>query len=293
MSKFLLRSARFVGFFLVFSVLINALYLVFISTGSFNVRNRLISMRFDNPDYDLLVLGASTTSDGVDSELLTERGFKAYNLAIGGSNVRTSFTQFMEYLDRYEKKPEYVILGVNSLLERDFDRGEIHPIVEFTMKDHKYTLKDIPILKFRWLAFEISKILVSKEHRSARLVQGQIRTKKKVLDESELKDQYLDLELFKSSRWLGEFARVCDERGIRLFVVEMPGYNDTRNLSAFGPFTITLANSHIVEVYNFNSQQITEVYDPYDDWVGNSHLNQYGAVKFTNMLVDSLLTDVQ
>lgn len=250
-------------------------------------------MRFENPDYDLLVLGASTTSDGVDAELLSSHGQKSYNLAIGGSNVRTSFIQFDEYLKRYEHKPNYVFLGVNSVMEKDLDKGEIHPIVEVTMMDHKFSLEDIPILKFRWLAFELSKMFFSKDHRQAKLVQGQIRTGKTVTDISEFKDQYLDLEMFRSSIWLGEFARLCDEQGIELYVIEMPGYRETRNISDFGPFAITLDNSLTANVYNFNSQQITEVFDPDLDWLGNSHLNQKGAELFTNMLIDSLFNDLQ
>jgi hypothetical protein len=293
MKKFLIRSLRFVGFFLIFFILFNALYLAFLTQTSFNVKNRLTSLRFNKPDYDILVLGASTTSDGVDTELLTRSGFKSYNMAIGGSNVRTSFIQFQEYLERYDQKPEYVLLGVNSILEKDFDKGDVHPIVEVTMKDHKFTIEDIPISKFRWLAFEVAKMLVSKEHRKAELVQGQIRSGKTVGDYTGFRDQYLDLELFKSSVWLGQFASVCHQNGIKLFVIEMPGYRDTQNLSEYGPITITLDNNFTANVYNFNTRQIAEAFDPDLDWVGNSHLNQRGAVKFTNMLIDSLLIDLQ
>lgn len=288
MKKFLLRSAGFAAFLIVFFILLNAIYVAVLTSASFNVKNRLESLRFDNPDYKLLVLGASTTSDGVDTKLLSENGFKSYNLAIGGSTVRTSYIQLEEYLERYANKPEYVFLGVNSTVERDFDKGGIHPIIEVTMKGHNFGIEDIPISKFRWLAFEISKRFVSKDHRNTTLVQGQLRIQRTVKDVSAFKDQYLDLQIFESSVWLGEIARLCTQNGIELFIIEMPGYRATQNLSEFGPYEITSDNGYKAQVYNFNSRQISEAFDSDRDWLGESHLNQGGAAKFTEMLIDTL-----
>jgi len=291
MKKFLLKSAGFVTFFIVFFIVFNALFLALITTASWSFKNRLESIQFDNPDYDLLILGASTTGDGVDAELLTEHGFKSYNMAIGGSTPQTSYIQLQEYLTNYTHKPEYIIFGVNSVMEKDFDRDGIHPIIELTMEDHKFRVEDIPISKFRWLAFEVFKRLVSKDHRNARLVQGQLRIEKTVKDISAYKDQYLDMQIFESSFWLEETARLCSENDIELFVVEMPGYRETQNLSGFGPYTIAYDGEFKADVYNFNSRQISEAFDPDQDWIGNSHLNQQGAAKFTDMLIDSLFEE--
>ena len=288
MKKFLLKSAGFVSFFIAFFILINAIYVAVLIVASFNVENRLESLQFVNPDYNLLVLGASTTSDGVDTELLSENGFKSYNLAIGGSTVRTSYIQLEEYIERYAIKPKYVFLGVNSTMEGDLDKGGIHPIIEVTMKDHNFSIEDIPISKFRWLAFEISKRLVSKDHRNTSLVQGQLRIQRTVKDISAYKEQYLDLQIFESSIWLGEIARLCTQNEIGLFIIEMPGYRETQNLSEFGPYEITLENGYTANVYNFNSRYIADEFDSDHDWLGNSHLNQRGAVKFTDMLIDAL-----
>jgi len=291
MKKFLLKSAGFVTFFIAFFIVINALFLALITTASWSVRNRLESIRFDNPDYDLLVLGASTTGDGVDAELLSEHGFKSYNMAIGGSTPETSYVQLEEYLTAYAQKPEYVIFGVNSVMEGDFDTGGIHPIIEFTMKDHKFRIEDIPISKFRWLGFEVFKRLVSKDHRNARLVQGQLRIDKIVPDISSYRDQDLDMKIFESSYWVGETVRLCSENGIELFIVEMPGYKKTQNTSGYGPYAVSYGDELTAYIYNFNSRQIGGAFDPELDWIGNSHLNQQGAAKFTEMLYQALLKD--
>jgi hypothetical protein len=288
MKKFLLRSAGFVAFFIVFFALLNTLFLVVITSASWSFKNRLESLQFEDPDYDLLVLGASTTGDGVDTKFLGDNGIKSYNMAIGGSSPLTSYIQLEEYLSMYSHKPKYVIMGVNSTMEWDFDREGIHPIIEVTMEGHKFGIEDIPISKFRWLGFEVFKRLINKDHRTAKLVEGQLRIKKQVKDRTRFIDQELDLQLFESSYWLGEIARLCDENELELFIVEMPGYRETQNLSEFGPYPIYYENGSSALVCNFNTREIVEGIDPDLDWVGNSHLNLYGAEKFTSMLLESL-----
>ena len=72
-------------------------------------------MQFEDPDFDLLVLGASTSFDAFDAELLTENGIKSYNLGMGGTTIKTSYIQLKEYLESYTVKPEYVLLGHTTL----------------------------------------------------------------------------------------------------------------------------------------------------------------------------------
>lgn len=288
MKKFLVRSAGFVVFFIVFFAVLNALFLFVITSASWSFKNRLESLQFEDPDYELLVLGASTTGDGVDSELLGEHGVKSYNMAIGGSTPQTSYMQLEEYLAMYTHKPKYVIMGTNSTMEWDFDREGIHPIIEVTMEGHKFGIEDIPISKFRWLGFEVFKRLINKDHRTAKLVEGQLRIEKQVRDRTRFIDQELEIQLFEDSHWLGEIARLCGENDIKFFIVEMPGYRETQNLSKFGPYPISYDNGYSALLCNFNSREIVEGIDPDLDWVGNSHLNLHGAHKFTSILIDSL-----
>lgn len=276
------------AFFIVFFALLNALFLFIITSASWSFKNRLESLQFEDPDYELLVLGASTTGDGVDSKLLGEHGIKSYNMAIGGSTPQTSYIQLEEYLAMYTHKPKYVIMGTNSTMEWDFDREGIHPIIEVTMEGHKFGIADIPISKFRWLGFEVFKRLINKDHRTAKLVEGQLRIEKTVKDRTRFIDQELDIQLFEDSHWLGEIARLCGENDIKYFIVEMPGYRETQNLSGFGPYPIRYGNGYNALVCNFNSREIVEGIDPDLDWVGNSHLNLHGAHKFTSILIDSM-----
>jgi hypothetical protein len=288
MKKFLIKSGIFVAFFLIFSVLANCIFLLIIIKTDFDFKKRLESVKLIKPDFNVLVLGASTALDGFDTELLTTNGFKAYNLALGGASIRTSILQLEEYLDICSKKPDYIIIGLNSQLVQTFDEDEINPIVEVTAKGYHFGLRDVPIVKLQWLGTEFLKKVVSKDIRQARLSYGQLRTERKKTDQTAFQQLDLNISMFKSSYWLGELSKTCHDHAIRLMIIEMPGFLETRNISSIGPHKITFPNGYHSYLYNFNSIEFCDFFDPSEDWLGNSHLNRFGAEKFTMALLPYL-----
>lgn len=286
MKKFVIKSIIFAVFFAVFFVLINVLYIGIIASTDCNFIKRFEALKFDNPDFELLVLGASLPQDGIDTELLTSHGIKSYNTTIDGSSVRTNYIQLDEYLTQYSKRPKYVLLGLNSTLEKSFDDDEIHPLVEFTMKGHDYKLNDVPILKFKWLGFEFLKKIVSSKHRNAKLSYGQLKFQKIDPDNTNYNGSYLNIQKFESSHWIGEITELCTKNRIELIILEMPGYMEIQNQSEIGPYKLTFNNGYSANLYNFNSKDFCIIFDSQRDWIGNSHLNEFGAVKFTKELIN-------
>lgn len=288
MKKFLYKSLKFTAFAAVFFAILNVLYFGIVVKRSLEFRKRTESLRFDNPDFDLLIIGASTSFDAFDTELLTANGIKSYNMAMGGSSVKANYIQLKEYLDLYSSKPEYVLLGLNAPLMQTFDDELVNPIIEVTMEDHKFCLNDAPILKFKWLGFEFLKSIVSENHRQARMVLGQLKFQKTIPDQTPYRDQELDINEYESSFWVGEVVRLCDDNEIELIIIEMPGYKVTQNQSETGLHKISFNNGHTANLYNFNSQEFSSMFDSNVDWIGNSHLNEYGAIKFTNVIINLL-----
>lgn len=294
MKKFIFKSIYFVGYFIIFFALVNALFLGIIVSTDFDFRKRIESIKFENPDFELLALGASLGLDGIDAELLTDLGVKSYNLSIGGSSIKTNYFQLKEYLTICSKKPKTVILCLSSYLDTFNDPNDevIHPIVEFTMKDYKFGLNDLPILKFKWLGFEFLKKLVSSTHRKAELSYGQLKFQKTISDHTSFNNAPLVLENFTSAHWIEELANLCNQNGIELIVLDMPGYNEARNLDEIGPYTLVFDNGDSAKLYNFRSKEFCEIFDADKDWVGNSHLNEFGAEKFTGELYRVLTENV-
>ncbi len=130
MKKFLYKSLKFTEFAAVFFAILNVLYFGIVIKRSLEFRKRTESLRFDNTDFDLLIIGASTSFDAFDTELLTANGIKSYNLAMGGSSVKANYIQLKEYLDLYSSKPEYVLLGLNAPLMQTFD-DELVNLINF------------------------------------------------------------------------------------------------------------------------------------------------------------------
>lgn len=278
------KALYFLLFFIAFSIVMNSIYLLVIARTDWNFAKRIESLRWDNPDFEAVVLGTSLADYGVDAQLLTDNGLKSFNLALVGGSMRTNYIQLEEYVSKYEKAPKYVLFFINSYLE-DFGEVTIQPLVEFTMKGQKIDLKDVPISKFQWQTHELLKKAFSSEYRSGYTACGQTRRKRVTADNSEYQDILLDIEEVESAKYIGEMAKLCTQHGIRFIVFEIPGVKETQNLSEIGPYTLSFKNGASAELYNFNSQEFCKFIDSQEDWSGLSHFNERGAAKFSQELL--------
>jgi hypothetical protein len=284
MKKFAGRLFVFGLFFVLFFILINFFYLVIIAFTDWDFIKRLEFLKFDNPDFELLVFGNSFSEYGIDTELLNSQGIKSYNMALVGSSHQTSYIQLNEYLAKCSKRPQYVLLCINSF-EYTFNNAGIQPIVEFTMKDHVYGVNDIPVSKFRWLGLEFLKKIVNSKYRKVKINYGQIKYPFVTSDNSDFKELYLNTQKIESSHWIGEIAKFCNQNGLELIIAEMPGMKETQNLSEIGPYILHFNNGFSAVLYNFGSRDFCKFIDARKDWGGMSHFNQFGAAKFTKELI--------
>jgi hypothetical protein len=287
MNKFLIRLSVCSFFFMIYFSIINLLFLGIIVYTDFDFRKRLETLKFENPNFELLVLGKSLALDGIDTELLTSNGIKSYNLALGGSSLRSNYVQLDEYLKKCGTRPKYVLLGLATYMGIS-DGDDIHPVVEFTMNNHKYNIHDLPLIKFQWLGAEFAKKIVSKSHRNAKLSYGQLKFQRITPDYTNYNNSRLELKHFEDSKYIGEITKICSQNGIELIILEMPGFKNTQNSSEVGPYLLNLKNGHSVYLYNFNSKQFGEIFTSDKDWIANSHLNESGATKFTKELIKFL-----
>lgn len=289
--KILIRKILFfVLFFILFTVIINTVFLFIIAFTDWDFIKRRESLNFDEPGYKVLVLGTSLAEYGIDTELLTANNLKSYNLSFVGSSIKTNYIQLEEYLSRYQVKPDYVLLGVNSFLER-FDNDGIQPVVEFTMKGHRFGIKDLPISKFNWAGMELIKKFFMSKYRQTYVSFGQKKCTYYVPDMSDYNEILLDLEKYKSAYWIGKISQLCSGSGIRLILIEMPGINETQNTSPLGPYEIEYDRGGIATLFNFNNREFCDFINDDSDWAGLSHFNMYGARKFTSELLKTVFSN--
>lgn len=290
MKIFIKKILWFVLFFAVFTVFINTVFLTVIAFTDWDFIKRRESLNFDNPAFEVLVFGTSLAEYGIDTELLSANGLESYNLSFVGSNIKTNFIQLEEYLTRYKVKPSVVLVGVNSFLE-NFNHDGIQPVIEFTMKGHKYGIRDFPISKFNWAGMELLKKLLRTKYRQTYLSYGQKKCSYSVPDRSNINDHILDINEYESAVWIREISRLCSDYGIELILIEMPGVRDTQNISPVGPYTISYNNGDSAVLYNFNHSEFCNFIDYEADWAGLSHFNKFGAEKFTRELLVRVFND--
>jgi hypothetical protein len=275
--------------FSLFFAVLNALYLYACILGDWNFAKRIEAISFKSPNYKCIVLGNSLTMDGIDSELLSIRTQSTYNLSIGGSSLKTNLIQLQEYLRIANEDPKTVILGLGSYIN-NFQSENINPIVEFTMENHQYGIKDLPMIKFRWIIFELLKKVISADHRNAEIIEGQLRISRMVEDTTKNTDPLpsLPIDDYQNSLYIKKIALLCKKKNIRLILCEMPGFKRTQNQTDIGPHKIFINKNFYVDLYNFNNIKFVSNFDSHGDWLGNSHLNKFGAKKYTELLNESL-----
>lgn len=282
MKKFIVKVCVFSALF----CCLNFLYLVLCMKLDWNFSKRLDALNLEKPIYKNIILGNSLAMDGIDSRKLSSDPESTYNLAIGGSSLKTNYIQLEEYIDIALKKPERVLLAVGSYRNNFFEDRSIQTIVEFTMSDYHYKLMDLPMVKFKGIFIELLKKLISSEHRTAKIVQGQLRINRTVPDKTRLgaPTQNIPFLKYQNSDYIKQISELCQQNQIELILIEMPGFRNTRNNESIGPYEIHYNQSIKVKLYNFNGFDIDSILNPNKDWLGGSHLNKNGAKNFTKYI---------
>ncbi|WP_293870205.1 hypothetical protein, partial [Flavobacterium sp.] len=232
----------------------------------------------------------SMALDGIDAEYISSKGMKTFNMAIAGSHVSNSLLLLENYL-KYNTKPKMIIIGLSSCI----GRGYLNPVafenpeVTFFYKPSiKNNLINPPLLNFQWLAVDMFKILISKDHRNATSVSGQWRTKKTIPDNS----VYTNPKTFTvdySNQYLSKIIALCESNRIKVVITEMPGSNFHRNALPFQR-PILFQKNTIKTVYNLNNYVVSSaIIDAQKDWLATDHLNSYGARKITDYLFNSVI----
>ena len=286
MSKFLKKCGLFLGLLL----LLNVIYLIVLLFFSPGFKKIYESYNFKNQNNELLVFGNSMALDGIDSEYLTQKGIQTYNFSVAGDHISTSLLQLKEYL-KYNKQPKSIIIGFSSVIGRAYlNRVPFNnPEVEFFY--HSNLINNItnpPLLNFQWLSIDLLKILVSKDHRNAKLIRGQWKTGKVIADNSTYKVRASN-SLDYNDPYLTQIIDLCKIKGIKVLLVELPGANSKRD--NLPPVYITnIENHRNMKIYNLNNYCVSsKIIDSSKDWLAEDHLNQNGARKITTYLLENCI----
>lgn len=285
MNKFLKKCAWFLSLL----ILLNILYLALLFWFCPGFKKVYEVSTLNNQKFELIATGNSMAADGIDAQLLSGKGINSYNLAVNGSHISSSLLILDDYLKKNEK-PKIIVIGLSSAL----GRGYLNPVpyknpeIEFFYHPGLLSnIKNPPLLNFQWLAIDMLKILVSKDYRNAQMIRGQWKTKKIVEDNSVFKDKK-PKRIVYANPYLSKMVNQCDQKGIKVILIELPGANSNRNNLPF-KYTVQLNKNQKHTVYNLNNYAMTNTIVNSKDWLAPHHLNENGAKKLTDFLYNTII----
>lgn len=247
------------------------------------------SSTFKNKEFDLLVFGNSMALDGIDTQYLTQNGIKSYDFAVAGGHISTALVQLEEYL-KYNKKPKTILVGFSSATGGSLMNKVPHanPEIEFFYHpSFKENILNPALVNFRWLFVEMLKIVVSKDHRNSEIILGQWRSPKTIPDTSvyQNKNQPIDYR----DPYLLKMVRLCQSKGIKVILTELPGANKNRDNLPF-QYKTKLADGTEATMYNLNNYEVSSrIIDSSKDFLAPDHLNEHGAKKITKFLLQNVI----
>lgn len=265
---------------------LNVLYLILLLFCSPSFNKAYEVSRFENKKFDAIILGNSMALDAVDASYLSRNGISTYNLSVAGNHVSTSLLLLEDYLAK-NQKPRYVVVGLSSAIGKSYLNPVpfANPEVDFFYHPSLWhNIINPPLLNFQWLAVDLLKIMISKDHRNASMELGQWKTKKIIPDQSALAKSNNPIISYDDP-YLKKILEICDQNKIELILTELPGSRANRNNLPFKS-AYTLSNGKDITIYNLNNDKVSEaLIDPGKDWLAADHLNQFGGEKITAYLL--------
>jgi hypothetical protein len=290
MKKFLF----FISGLLIAFILANYSFLALLPLVDWDFGKTKEAYQFKNQSIKVLVIGNSAAMDGINTEILTTKVGNAYNFSVGGASLQTNYIQLKNYLQQ-NQKPQKVLLFLTSAHYSYSTNTQVNPIVDYYYNDIATTptLKDIPLFKFRWLFLENIKKILSKNHRNAKVLRGQLSINSVVPDNtnySTAKDSCLQINKYNTAGYdyMWQIASLCKQNSIALEVYEMPCWKAYQNNCADTLITNSTTNNSIF-IKNLNDAVLcNNTLNSNTDWLSKNHLNRSGAIKVTNLLITKL-----
>lgn len=260
-------------------------------------------MLLEGTEYDLIILGDSTTAQGVNpQELFKEDPRTAYNLATSGANFISMLTSLKHYIQN-NQKPKLVAIGV-YVNKNDQDTG-ISPNVYFGLDanskqeviklmgnfgesglDWKYKLlNSIQAYRFRAAIESGLKVLIQGKQRIPEFIDGHLALS--VRQSGPITPPPPFNAGFKGEM-LKELLTYCAEQNITAVLFEPPnnpGFSDIV-IGREEALTSLQRMSKIEFSTEFKSFNKPDKY-PFspEEWVNTNHLNKFGAARFSAQLL--------
>lgn len=299
--NFLYKILIFLLIVFIFDFSIGSLlrYYYFKQTSGFYYRT---TYSLEKTKADVLIFGSSKANHQFYPDVFEKRlNLSYYNAGRDGSSIFYHYALLQSILQRYS--PKIIILEMT----REFDKKQIsydritmllpyyegypamRPIIEMKSRFEKLKLIS-KIYPYNSLLFSI--ISGNSEFNRVRNsdIQGYVPLTREWNEPIQhmsvpFRDQIdsTKIKIFES------FVKDCTKSGVKLYIVASPNYYVMDYVDKSNLIAMQIARKHNVRFYNYSNDSLFLANPSY--FADNMHLNNKGAIVFSNMLLDEIIKD--
>lgn len=251
---------------------------------------------------DLVILGASHATHGINPKHLESDHLKVFNFALNGAPPSFYVKWYQRIFRPYYRKPLCIIYSVHwvmfddKFLGRQFEQDSQYFPSQFFLNQLK-EFKEMQTLLFNRFAFskerkELLSILLKKKREiypKSKYYNGFIPFKmRKKLQKTEVVNPVINpVQQSAFEELLNDF----EKDGIRVIFVQIPGYlygRDEKNISKNVHLLREIAKKRNIPFLDYEIERISAINTSEDLFADWTHLNEKGSEAFSKLLKKDL-----
>jgi hypothetical protein len=248
---------------------------------------------------DVIILGASHATHGINPFYLEEDGYRIYNFSLNGAGPLFNLTWYEKIFRRHYPKPRYVIYAVHwimfddQLLKRRFEQDSRYFPLSYLLKELKEFKAAKGLLLNRFALFR------ERKHLAGRLFQKTFREpylpskyyngfipfeRKATLEGQEKidpKNSPIQIQAFE------ELLDAFERDGVKVVFVHVPGYLPGRGDSSISEgmdLLYQIAHARKIPFLDYETDRISAINTDKTLFSDAAHLNEKGSRYFSNLL---------
>jgi len=256
---------------------------------------------------DLVILGASQATHGINPKYLESEHLKVFNFALDGAPPSFYLKWYNKIFSHYYRKPSYVIYAVHWVMFEDIFHGrrlesdsQYFPF-PFFIKQLR-DVKSLQTLLFNRFALsrgrkDVLSPLVKKRREvypRAKYYNGFIpfKERKKLQKTVVVNPEVNPVQLEAFEQLLNDFKR----DGIKVIFVQIPGYlyaRDDQNISRNVQLLKGIAEKRGIPFLDYETERVSSINSNADLFADWTHMSEKGSEAFSKLLkqdLENLLT---
>jgi len=250
---------------------------------------------------DVIILGASQSTHGINPKYLESDHLKIYNFALNGAGPSFHLKWYKKIFQRYYKKPSHVIYGVHwamfdsHFLKRKLEQDSKFFPLPFFIKE----MKDLKILK----PLLLSRFSFMRERKQLllRLIQLFRKKRREVCPKSEYYKGFIPFETKRDMnrdvvtarveefqlRAFEELLNEFERGGIKVVFVQVPGYRDGSDTSGMNEnirLLEKIAEERKIPFLDYETERVSAINMDETLFSDCAHLNRRGSEVFSKLL---------